>query len=60
MCGPCVQTQGCGYCLSSLRCLAGTADGPLPELGQACTEWAPSTDVCPGEHCSGAVAGLET
>jgi len=49
MCSPCAATQGCGYCLSSLSCLAGSADGPLPGLNQQCPEWLTAPDTCPSE-----------
>ena len=37
MCDPCVATDGCGFCLSSLECLEGDSDGPAS--GMPCSEW---------------------
>lgn len=39
MCDPCVsgENHNCGFCLSSLECLAGDSDGP--SSGVPCDEW---------------------
>ena len=36
-CGGCVGTGGCGYCLSTLRCVEGSAVGPSD--GSPCPNW---------------------
>ena len=35
-CPSCLATEGCGYCLSSLRCEAGNDEGPSSGL---CSNW---------------------
>ena len=36
-CGGCVSTGGCGYCLSTLRCVEGSSLGPVD--GSPCPNW---------------------
>ncbi|GMH56019.1 hypothetical protein TrRE_jg12439, partial [Triparma retinervis] len=44
-CGGCLATAGCGYCLSTLTCLDGTADGPGD--GSPCPNWLSEPSGCP-------------
>ena len=50
-CSPCLA-EGCGYCLSTLTCLSGTASGG-PSDGSPCPNWIHSdkagANACPGE-----------
>lgn len=45
-CTSCVGVGGCGYCLSTLQCVDGTASGPSD--GSPCPSWISEPDVCPG------------
>jgi hypothetical protein len=54
-CNPCVKANGCGFCLSTLRCLDGGEEGPSD--GSPCPNWLFSDSVtslefegCPGEQ----------
>ena len=38
---------GCGYCLSTLQCVDGTAIGPSD--GSPCPSWIFEAGVCPGK-----------
>ena len=44
-CSGCLGTSGCGYCLSTLTCLDGTADGPSD--GSPCPNWLSEPNSCP-------------
>lgn len=45
-CGPCVR-KGCGFCLSTLQCVGGDAEGPRPG-GLPCPNWLWKDDTsCP-------------
>lgn len=45
MCGGCLDTAGCGYCLSTLECMDGDSIGPKD--GSSCPSWISSKDECP-------------
>jgi hypothetical protein len=48
-CGACVATPGCGFCHSTMQCLAGTSMGPsaIP-----CPDWIIDATECPIDpHC---------
>ena len=50
-CTACTQTNGCGFCQSTLQCLSGDAEGPSSGL-QSCPSWSYTTDTCPAlPHC---------
>lgn len=44
-CSDCNLMRGCGFCLSTLQCLEGTATGPLSEM--PCPSWAFGQETCP-------------
>ena len=44
-CQPCVAAEGCGYCVSTMRCEAGAADGPAD--GAPCPDWVSDEFGCP-------------
>lgn len=44
-CSACTAINNCGYCQSSLQCLAGTLNGPLD--GSPCPMWSFTNDTCP-------------
>jgi len=44
-CPACNQVEGCGYCLSTLQCLAGTTTGPLNNT--PCPSWVTKAEACP-------------
>jgi hypothetical protein len=46
-CSSCLGTNGCGYCLSTLRCVEGSDGGPSD--GSPCPNWVFETSECPGE-----------
>lgn len=46
-CPQCIQEVGCGFCQSTLQCLAGTSDGPLSS--HSCPSWTFGNDSCPGK-----------
>jgi mucin-19 len=48
-CGHCLAVDGCGYCLSTLRCMDGNTLGPLD--GSPCPTWIHQDVSCPGELC---------
>ena len=45
-CTPCLNTDGCGFCLSTLRCVAGDDVGPTDE-NQFCPDWLGPDESCP-------------
>ena len=47
-CPQCTATPGCGYCLSTLRCMDGDADGPTEGH---CPDWIFGRHIgsCPGK-----------
>ena len=47
-CGLCLGLKGCGYCLSTLRCMDGDHEGPLD--GSPCPSWIVDDAGCPGKH----------
>lgn len=47
-CTSCLSTPGCGFCLSSLECLTGSANGPAS--GPGCPDWIVSSSSCPGNY----------
>lgn len=44
-CTSCAAAQECGFCLSTLQCVAGDALGPLD--GSPCPSWVAEPSVCP-------------
>ena len=44
-CSSCAATAGCGYCMSTLRCVAGDPLGPID--GTPCPDWAFEAPKCP-------------
>ena len=49
-CAYCVAADGCGYCLSSCRCMAGNDEGPFHG---SCAEWmGASEDDCDTSVCA--------
>ena len=63
-CGGCVGTAGCGYCLSTLRCVEGDAAGPSD--GSPCPSWVhgdatscPAVPSCAGHTSCAACAAVE-
>jgi hypothetical protein len=47
-CPSCTSLDACGYCLSTLQCIPGTADGPM-ESSYPCPSWTFVQDGCPGK-----------
>ena len=45
-CSACAVYPGCGFCLSTLQCLAGDSYGPGD--GSPCSDWIIDSTVCPG------------
>ena len=44
-CVDCVEKEGCGYCLSTLRCVNGGVQGPAD--GSPCPNWVHDNGQCP-------------
>ena len=50
-CGSCISQSGCGYCMSTLRCMDGDRNGPSNNV--ACPNWisqGAEVSSCPGEY----------
>lgn len=45
ICMPCLATEGCGFCHSTLQCIEGDVSGPFS--GPPCPDWLASTEDCP-------------
>jgi hypothetical protein len=45
VCVECVEQEGCGYCLSTLRCVDGGNQGPTD--GSPCPNWVHENGQCP-------------
>lgn len=50
LCSSCAVEESCGYCLSTLQCVAGNSDGP--DDGSPCPSWIFTNTSCPGIHPS--------
>ncbi len=49
-CSACADASGCGYCLSTLQCMAGDSRGPSD--GAPCSDWIIDSSICPGASCA--------